>query len=204
MSNSEQKTITRLNALLIILATISACIILLSIILHVKLVELEHDLEDFATHHYFLTGFISLTVMLVCIRLYNDTPDKVSSFNILKKQTRNKRLLKKIERIEQYKKQLRSKIENAKSKIIEKENVGSLSFLPDDVLLTLDDLKQRESDLNNALKLGNTYKHKVKIYFKDTESNKHLETTIWQVDNQNIVLKSGIVLPVKSIYKVEI
>ena len=116
----------------------------------------------------------------------------------------HKRLIKKIERIENYKKQLANKIDHAKSKMIEKENLGSLSFMPHDVLLASDDLKQRENDLNNALKLGNTYKHKVKIYFRDIESNKHLETTIWQLDEQNITLKSGIILPIKSIYKVEI
>ena len=204
MSNSKQKTITRLNALLIVISTIAGCIILLSFILHIKLIELEHDLQDFATHHYFLTGFISLIVLLISIRLYNDTPNKVTSFNILKKQTRNKRLLKKIDRIENYKKQLANKIDHSKSKLIEKENLSSLSFLPDDVLFSSDDMKQRENDLNNALKLGNTYKHKVKIYFRDIASNKHIETTIWQLDDQNITLKSGIILPINSVYKVEI
>jgi hypothetical protein len=113
-------------------------------------------------------------------------------------------MLKKIQRFEQYKKQLRLKIESAKSKFIDKESIANLTFPLEDVLVSLDDTKQREIDLNNALMLGNLYKHKVKIYFKDTDSNKHIETTVWQLDSKVVTIKSGITLPVRSVYKVEI
>jgi hypothetical protein len=196
--------ISRLNALLIIIATVAACVIILSIILHIKLVELEHDLEDFASHHYFLAGFIALIIMLTCMRLYNDTPTKVSSFNIFKKKTRDKRLLRKIERIDEYKKHIRGDIENEKSKFIEKENVASLTFPEEDVLLTKDELSNREHELNSALKLGNNYKHKVKIYFKDSECNKHIETTVWHLDKINLTIKGGVTIPIRSVYKVDI
>jgi hypothetical protein len=204
MENKSTKEITRLNALLIIISTVAACLILISFILHIKIIELEAEFINFATHHYFLVGFISLIVMAVCIKLYNDTPERISSFNIFKQQTRNKRLLKKIQRVEQYKKQLRLKIENAKSRFIEKENVAELTFPSADVLESLDDINQREIDLKNSLMLGNCYKHKVKIYFKDIDSNKHIETTVWQLDSKVVTIKSGITLPVRSVYKVEI
>jgi hypothetical protein len=204
MENKSTKEITRLNALLIIISTVAACLILISFILHTKIIELETEFINFAAHHYFLVGFISLIVIATCIKLYRDTPNKVSSFNIFKQQTRNKRMLKKIQRFEQYKKQLRLKIESAKSKFIDKESIANLTFPLEDVLVSLDDTKQREIDLNNALMLGNLYKHKVKIYFKDTDSNKHIETTVWQLDSKVVTIKSGITLPVRSVYKVEI
>ena len=95
MENKSVKEISRPNALLIIISTVAACLILISFILHIKIIELEAEFINFATHHYFLVGFISLIVMAVCIKLYNDTPERISSFNIFKQQTRNKRLLKK-------------------------------------------------------------------------------------------------------------
>ena len=204
MENKSTKEITRLNALLIIISTVAACLILISFILHTKIIELETEFINFAAHHYFLVGFISLIVIATCIKLYRDTPNKVSSFNIFKQQTRNKRMLKKIQRFEQYKKQLRLKIESAKSKFIDKESIANLTFPLEDVLVSLDDTKQREIDLNNALMLGNLYKHKIKIYFKDTDSNKHIETTVWHLDSKVVTIKSGITLPVRSVFKVEI
>jgi hypothetical protein len=204
MMQKEIISVTKNKALLIIIATVAACIILLSLFLHTKVIEVEKDFENFATHHYFLTGFIGLIIMVICIRFYNDTPDRVTSFNILKHNTRTKRNLRKYERIAQYKKQLGLKINTVKSQFIEKENVSSLSFPNYDVLISLDDIQQRKIDLETSLKLGNNYKHKVKIYFKDTTSNKHIETTVWQLDNNNLTIKSGTTLPVKCIYKIEI
>lgn len=204
MKDSKKIEISRLNALLIIIATVAACVIIISITLHIKLVELEHDLEDFASHHTFLAGFISLIIMLTCIRLYNDTPSRISSFNIFRKETRNKRLLRKIERVDEYKKQIRGDLGSESSKLIEKENVASLSFPLEDVLLTNDELNNRDHELNAALKLGNNYKHKVKIYFKDSEGYKHIETTIWQLDKTNLTIKSGTTIPIRSVYKVEL
>lgn len=50
--------------------------------------------------------------------------------------------------------------------------------------------------------LGNSYKHKVKIFFKDLKSIKKVETTVWFVDDKHVALKEGIILPKKSIYKI--
>ncbi len=205
MRNSfKPRSITRVNALLIIIGTVSACILLLSIVLHTDVVRIEHDFEEFATHHYFLTGFISLVTVLLCLKFYNNTPENIYSFNILKQQTRRKRLIKKMERLQAYKKQLGLKIDTVTSRLIEKENVGVFSFSKDDLLISIDEIKQREIDLGTALKLGNNYQHKVKIYFKDIESNKHIETTVWQFDNTSLSIKGGVALPIRSIYKIEI
>jgi len=204
MENSKKIEISRFGALLIVLATVAACILLASIVLHVKIIELEHDLEEFASHHYFFAGIISIIIILVCLKLYHDTPDKVSSFNIFKKKTRDKRIIRKIERIHEYKKQIQDDLEEKRSNLIDKEHVASLKFSEQEVLLSKDDKLHREHDLNNALKLGNNYKHKVKIFFKDSESYKHIETTVWQLDKNMLTIKGGVTIPIRSVYKVEI
>jgi len=203
MENKQNIEISRSKALLIVIATIASCLILLTIVFHLRLNELEKDFENFATHHYFLVGFISLVIVLYCIKLYNNTPEKISSFNIFRKQIRNKRILKQIEVIEKHKEELISKINNSESQFIEKEKAGLLTFPQFDVLQSFDEITQREKDLNSALTLGNLHKQKIKIFFQDIISKKHIETTIWQVNSTHISLKGGIVIPVKSIYKIE-
>ena len=203
MENKQNIEISRSKALLIVIATIASCLILLTIVFHLRLNELEKDFESFATHHYFLVGFVSLVIMLYCIKLYNNTPEKISSFNIFRKQIRNKRIIKQIEVIEKHKEELISKINNSESEFIEKEKAGLLTFPEFDVLQSFDEINQREKDLNSALTLGNLHKQKIKIFFQDIISKKHIETTIWQVNSTHISLKGGIVIPVKSIYKIE-
>ncbi len=203
MENKQNIEISRSKALLIVIATIASCLILLTIVFHLRLNELEKDFENFATHHYFLVGFVSLVILLYCIKLYNNTPEKVSSFNIFRKQIRNKRIIKQIEVIEKHKEELISKINNNESELFEKENIGSLTFPEFDVLQSIDEVNQRDKDLNNALTLGNLHKQKIKIFFQDIISKKHIETTIWQVNSTHISLKGGMVVPVRSIYKIE-
>ncbi|MBL7911391.1 MAG: hypothetical protein JNJ41_10085 [Bacteroidia bacterium] len=93
---------------------------------------------------------------------------------------------------------------NSESEFIAKENIDSLTFPQFDVLQSNDEIKQREKDLNAALTLGNLHKQKIKIFFQDVVSKKHVETTIWQVNSMHISIKSGLVIPVKSVYKIEL
>ncbi|KGO90789.1 hypothetical protein Q764_01315 [Flavobacterium suncheonense GH29-5 = DSM 17707] len=85
---------------------------------------------------------------------------------------------------------------------IDKELISSLSFPENDVL---DDDKeailQRQNDLNRALALGNLEHLKIKIYFEDDKSKKVVDTTIWGLTDERIILKQGVVIPIKRIYK---
>jgi hypothetical protein len=203
MENKSKTGISRNNAVLIVIGTIASCFILLTILFHLRISELEQDFENFATHHYFIVGFVSLVILLYCIKLYNNTPEKITSFNIFRKQIRNKRIIKEIEVIEKYKDELISKINNSGSELIKKEEISSLTFPQYEVLQSIDEINQREKDLNKALKLGNLHKQKIRIFFQDIMSNKHIETTIWQVNSTHISLKGGLVIPVRSIYKID-
>ena len=84
---------------------------------------------------------------------------------------------------------------------IEKETIQSLSFPKLDVLDTREEIQQRFSDLNRALALGNLEHSKIKIYFEDNQSKKVVETTVWGVTDQRVILKQGHSIPINRIYK---
>ncbi len=84
---------------------------------------------------------------------------------------------------------------------VEKEAIGQLHFPSNDVLDDKNDIKLRYSELNRAQALGNLEHAKIKIYFEDDVSKKVVETTIWGVTDERIILKQGIVIPINRIYK---
>ena len=84
---------------------------------------------------------------------------------------------------------------------IEKENIHSLRFPNNDVLQDKDAIFQRNSDLNRAQSLGNLEHSKIKIFFEDNQSKKVVETTVWAVTDNQVVLKQGIGIPINLIFK---
>ncbi|MCG2612062.1 hypothetical protein LZZ90_11135 [Flavobacterium sp. SM15] len=85
---------------------------------------------------------------------------------------------------------------------IDKEKISALSFPDGDVLDDdKDAIKQRKNDLDRALTLGNLEHLKIKIYFEDDTSKKMVDTTIWGVTEERIILKQGVVIPIRRIYK---
>lgn len=84
---------------------------------------------------------------------------------------------------------------------IEKENIGTLRFPNSEVLNNSQDIFQRNSDLNRAMALGNLEHSKIKIYFEDNASKKVVETTVWAVSDNSVVLKKGIEMQINRIYK---
>nr|WP_317632919.1 hypothetical protein [uncultured Flavobacterium sp.] len=85
---------------------------------------------------------------------------------------------------------------------ITKEEIVSLIFPTDDVLTDKNDIKQRQADLERALTLGNVEHGKIKIYFVDNEKSYVVDTTIWGITDQRIILKKGVVIPINRILKV--
>ena len=85
--------------------------------------------------------------------------------------------------------------------IIAKEDIETLSFPHDDVLEDQEEINQRNSELNRALSLGNLEHSKIKIFFQDDKSKKMVETTIWAVTDNSIILKKGINIPINRILK---
>ena len=83
---------------------------------------------------------------------------------------------------------------------IEKEHVGGLHFPGDEVLNTKEDVLKRTYELERAGQLGNGDNVKMKIVFEDAEGLKQVETTIWAVTKDRIVLKHGITIPIGRIH----
>ncbi len=84
---------------------------------------------------------------------------------------------------------------------VEKEDIESLKFPHSDVLNNEEEIYQRKSDLDRAQALGNLEHSKIKIFFEDSESKKVVETTVWAVTDNSVVLKQGVGIPINRIFK---
>ncbi|MFN7044759.1 MAG: hypothetical protein ACK4M1_06150 [Flavobacterium sp.] len=91
---------------------------------------------------------------------------------------------------------------SATFELIDKEIIPTLNFPKSDVLDDKEALAERKNHLDRALSLGNLEHVKIKIYFEDDSSRKMVETTIWGVTDERVILKQGVVIPVKRIYKI--
>ena len=87
---------------------------------------------------------------------------------------------------------------------IQKEDIPQLKFSKIETLNSLKKIKLRSHYLERATQLGNLLKTKVKIYFIDS-TNKliRVNTTIWAVTSDFVVLKQGITIPKHSIIYIE-
>lgn len=87
---------------------------------------------------------------------------------------------------------------------IEKEQVAELRFPASEVLTNVAEIKERQSNLERALSLGNLEHAKISIYFEDDTSNKVVETTVWAVTDKRVILKQGIVIPIHRIHSINL
>ncbi|HLA55094.1 MAG TPA: hypothetical protein VK623_03265 [Flavobacterium sp.] len=90
---------------------------------------------------------------------------------------------------------------NTNFESIEKESIDTLQFPKNDVLEDRDAIFQRGSDLNRAMALGNLEHGKIRIFFEDNQSKKVVETTVWGVTDNRVILKQGIGIPINRIYR---
>ena len=85
--------------------------------------------------------------------------------------------------------------------IVEKEKINSLKFPNSDVLQDKNAIHERHSDLQRAQSLGNLEHSKIRIFFEDNQSKKVVETTVWAVTDNRVVLKQGVAIPISRIFK---
>lgn len=87
---------------------------------------------------------------------------------------------------------------------IQKENIKQLHFSDTEVLQDKSEKSIRHYHLVRALKLGNLLKNKVNIYFKDVENHlMRVNTTIWGITDNAVILKQGILIPLNRIVMVD-
>jgi len=87
---------------------------------------------------------------------------------------------------------------------IDKESIEKLKFPSNEVLTDAEKIKERKSDLDRALSLGNLEHTKIKIYFEDDISFKVVETTVWGVTDKRVILKQGVVIPIHRVHAIQL
>lgn len=87
---------------------------------------------------------------------------------------------------------------------ITKEQLTGLHFPSDEVLPLHEQQVERKRLLKRALDFGNYALYKVAILFEDREGLKRVETTVWNVDNENVYLKDDISIPLRRILEVRL
>ncbi|MCB9171019.1 MAG: hypothetical protein H6597_02070 [Flavobacteriales bacterium] len=86
---------------------------------------------------------------------------------------------------------------------IAKEDIPSLRFPKAPVNLDPAHHHALLMKVQRAMRLGNGYRGKCRILFRDSEGLKVVETTIWSYDDHAILLKSGIAIPLARVLDVE-
>jgi hypothetical protein len=88
--------------------------------------------------------------------------------------------------------------------IIEKEAIEALKFPHEEVLKDVEKIKDRTDNLNKALSLGNLEHFKIKIYFEDNTKKRMVDTTVWGLTEERVILKQGLVITIERIHKLEL
>jgi hypothetical protein len=87
---------------------------------------------------------------------------------------------------------------------VPKEYIGQMQFCKEDVLQDTISRKLRKYDLQRALSLGNLYHQKVTMVYKlRTGELQQVETTVWAVGEEYVILKGGVTIPVHAIQQIE-
>lgn len=88
--------------------------------------------------------------------------------------------------------------------LIEKEELNGLRFSNEPIVTDNFQRKLLMHDLNRALLLGNLYRSKVCLVFKTKKQRLHrVETTVWAVTENYVLLKGNRFLPINAILRVE-
>lgn len=204
METHAEKMNNRSRNILLAVSSIFLFIALFCFIFHISPKELSHQLANFAKHHYFLTGFICLVVSIVSFKYYHHQPAS----------TDNSKTIVPVGRIRSKRRRLKVMLQNLKRSLdasndkksifINKSEIAGMKFGSSEVLRHLDDMEARKRDLKNALALGNLYKQKVIIIFDDKGIKRHTLATVWHLDDENVGLKGGTFIPIRTIYKVDL
>ena len=87
--------------------------------------------------------------------------------------------------------------------IISKEELPSCEIAKGDALSDPSERLIRKNDLDRAMKLGNNEHQKVKIIFESTEGTMAVETTVWEVTQNYVILKSNMALPIRCVHRID-
>ena len=87
--------------------------------------------------------------------------------------------------------------------LIAKEEIPNIIFGDKEVLKSKEDRLERSHGIHMALVLGNVHHGKVRIVFETDKGKRAVETTVWAETDEHIMLKGGVSIPIKAIFKVD-
>ncbi len=192
------------NKIILFFSIIALLIFLCSIIFHITPLKMLDFVSDFTVHHYFLSGFFAVLLFSICMKLYFFNTNIINALHGEKKLLRDLKIKDRKKRIQNFRKNVSLKVKLIKNKMTPKNYVSISKYNKSDILLTNEQIEIRNQDLKYAMNLGNTLKQNVKLYYKEFNLHKCIETVILFVNNEHVAVRGGLVLPIKSIYKVEI
>jgi hypothetical protein len=86
--------------------------------------------------------------------------------------------------------------------LLAKEEIPGRHFKKQEVLKDLWSITLRREDLEKAMRIGNNDHGKVKLVFETTDGIYQVETTVWSVTQNNVMLKSNAIIPICCIHQV--
>jgi len=87
--------------------------------------------------------------------------------------------------------------------LIEKEEIPNLTFTKETgPEKTTTELKLFRQKIKESAILGNIHHSKVRIVFEDSEGLKEVRTTIWSADDDFLLLKRGIFIPLNRVVRI--
>ena len=90
------------------------------------------------------------------------------------------------------------------AQLIEKEDISSLHFPSYSLDKSPEQIRELKRKLRSAEILGNIHHNKIRILFKDEFGLKEVRTTVWAVGETHIVLKQGIIIPIRRIVDIRL
>jgi len=87
--------------------------------------------------------------------------------------------------------------------LVDKTSISTFTFPEDSIHNSEIETKNLMIKLKVAASLG-AMKKKCKIFFEDSIELKVVETTVWSISEENVMLKAGISIPLKRILHVTI
>ena len=102
------------------------------------------------------------------------------------------------------KRTIRTKAEVENSVYVPNDKIGTLTFLAVETVSEIGPKTDLLLSLKHAVTLCELYNRKVIICFKDSEGIKHTIGAVAMTNEKEITFKSGLKLPIRNIYRVEL
>ncbi len=91
-----------------------------------------------------------------------------------------------------------------KPMMIEKELLDREKFVKSEVLQNPEERIRRRESIEKAMRFGNNDKGKIAIIFDSANGTRRVETTVWSVTENNVILKQGKIIPIHCIREVKL